>query len=293
MSKIEWTDKTWNPIVGCSKVSAGCDNCYAERMAQRQAYMGNLNYLKVVNHIVEDLSGENVVNEPDFAFEGWSGQTAFVESALKKPLHWKKPRKIFVCSMSDIFKAPFEWIDKIFAIAALCPQHTFQILTKRSERMLEYLSWQSAEPDIIGRSHRGQKIDGVGPIGDYICGFTKQQWPLPNVWLGVTAENQAMADKRRPYLKQLHDMGWLTFVSCEPLLSYIDLRLQENWTDWTIIGAESGASRRECSEDWIEDIMRQCNHEDIPVFVKQIHDYEGKIIKSPAGWPREFPERIE
>ena len=120
-SKIEWTNATWNPVVGCTKVSEGCKNCYAEKMAGRIATMSNkaaMKYAKVVTH-----KGK------------WSGEIYCDESVLDKPLHWRKPRMIFVCSMGDLFHkdVPFEFIDKVMAIISLCPQHTFQILTKRPE----------------------------------------------------------------------------------------------------------------------------------------------------------------
>lgn len=122
MSKIEWTDATWNSIVGCSFVSAGCANCYAARMADRLASMG--------------------LNQYEMATSkgGWIGQAVLVDSAAEKPLRWKRPRRVFVNSMGDLFheSVPFEWIDRVIAVIALCPQHTFQILTKRPLRMKEY-----------------------------------------------------------------------------------------------------------------------------------------------------------
>ena len=125
-SKIEWTEQTWNPIVGCSKVSAGCKNCYAERMAWRLACMQT----SLQRHAYVGTATKR----------GWTGETHFVESALSIPLKRKKATMYFVCSMSDLFheSVPFEWIDKVFAVMALCPQHTFQVLTKRPARMAEY-----------------------------------------------------------------------------------------------------------------------------------------------------------
>ena len=139
MSKIPWTDKTWNPVAGCTKVSAGCDNCYAERMAVRLAHMGQEKYATTINMI-------------DGKWQ-WGGRPFCDEKALEIPLHWRKPRRVFVNSMCDTFheKVPFEFIDKMFAVMALCPQHTFQVLTKRLEQMLRYLTdplrramWHSA-----------------------------------------------------------------------------------------------------------------------------------------------------
>lgn len=208
-TKIEWTDKTWNPIVGCSKVSAGCANCYAERMANRLACMGQMSYNKVV------LQGR-----PE-----WTGKTAFVESALEQPLHWKKPQLVFVCSMGDLFheSVPFEWIDKVFAVMALCRQHTFQVLTKRPERMKEYIcemsengKWDacSVDPETLDWS---MTQSGTHEFANYI----RRPFPLPNVWIGVTAENQEQADKRIPILLQIPAAK--RFVSVEPMLSAVDL----------------------------------------------------------------------
>ena len=132
MSKIEWTDKTWNPIIGCRKVSEGCQNCYAERMAHRQAHMEEAKAGRKSKY------GQVVSEGPNHG--KWNGRTIFVESSIKTPLYWQKPSKIFVGSMTDIFRptVPFAWVDQIFAIMALSPQHTFQVLTKWPERMRQY-----------------------------------------------------------------------------------------------------------------------------------------------------------
>lgn len=222
----------------------------------------------------------------------WNGKTAFVEPMLTKPLHWKKPRMIFVCSMGDLFheSVPFEWITRVFKIIERCPQHIFQVLTKRPERMQEF----------------------IGPSIDH----------LPNVWLGVTAENQEMADKRIPILLKIPAAK--RFVSVEPLLGAIDLRFGDNmeeyedsdvaWLpcerggqrhqhfmydpacqrglDWVICGAESGPGRRKCEWAWPESIVQQCKEADVPCFVKQIHAIDSlELIKEPVGWPREFPDK--
>ncbi len=178
-TKIEWTNQTWNPIVGCSKVSPGCDNCYAERMARRQYWMEKSRGIDRGKYY-----------EVTDAY-GWTGKLGFDEKELQKPLHWKKPRMIFVSSMGDLFhgSVPFEWVFKVLDVMRKCPQHTFQILTKRPEFALR-------------------------------C-FELNDHRLPdNVWFGVTCENQETADLRIPKLLEIP--AAVRFVSIEPGLSEID-----------------------------------------------------------------------
>ncbi len=203
-TKISWTNETWNPIAGCTKVSAGCDNCYAERMSERLAYMGNVNYRRVVKCEEEELWGENIVNKPDFWFNGWNNEIICNEKALEIPLHWKQPRMIFVCSMGDLFhpKVPFEFIDKIVQVIIACHWHKFQILTKRPEIALQYIAYMR---------QRLSKLYGCN---------TEWAWPS-NVWLGTTCENQEWADKRIPTLLQIP--AAVRFISAEPLLGDLDL----------------------------------------------------------------------
>jgi protein gp37 len=271
MSKIEWTDKTWNPIIGCSKVSPACDNCYAEKMAARLALMPNApsEYANVVNN-----NGT------------WSGGTAFVESALEKPLHWRKPCRVFVGSMTDLFhpSTPREWIDKVFAIMALTPHITYQVLTKRPERMAEYCS----NPN--NRSlHEMERISG-----ERLCcgGF----WPLNNVWLGVTVENQEQADKRIPIL--LDTPAAVRFVSVEPMLEGINLNNGDmiNGLDWVICGGETGPNARPMWEHWARALLEECEASGTPFFFKKWGSYKGRDDwKIPAGEKingqiiREFP----
>jgi len=216
----------------------------------------------------------------------WNEKTHFVELALEKPLHWKKARRIFVCSMGDLFheSVPFEWIDKVFAVMALCPQHTFQVLTKRPARMAEYID--SLDQDCQYR----------GKILDFDAIQVGSRWPLENLWLGVTAENQEMADKRIPILLQIPAAK--RFVSVEPMLGPVDLEalafitpLKHKLLDWVIIGAESGPNRRKCECEWVDGLKIQCQQAGVPVFVKQIHyPLSKELIKAPAGWPREMPK---
>ena len=280
-TKISWADESWNPVVGCSKISAGCMNCYAEKMANRLSYM----------EIKNAKAGKQRPYTAVIKGKGkWFGNTVFVESALTKPLHWRKPRKIFVVSMGDLFheSVPFEWIDRIFAVMALCPQHTFMLLTKRAGRMREYVGWRSDKPDIIGRFNRGQKIDASGYIGKYICGFTNRQWPIPNLHLGVTVENQKNVGRiddlvRTPAAKR--------FVSFEPLLEYIQpLHKELKQMDYAFIGCESGPQARLCDLDDIRYMMQQCRAAGVKIHVKQI-PLNGKCNKNFDEWPEEFQTR--
>jgi protein gp37 len=193
-TNIEWTDKVWNCVRGCSRVSEGCRNCYAERIAAR--------FSKPIGSPFHEIA---VVtrNGPR-----WTGKVELIESKLSEPLHWKKPQRVFVNSMSDLFHEalPDDAIDRVFAVMALCPHITFQILTKRPERMREWLSRINAEYSI--------QTSMVPPV-KIKC------WPLPNVWLGVSVEDQATAEARIPLL--LQTPAAIRFVSAEPLLSPVDL----------------------------------------------------------------------
>lgn len=316
-TKIGWTNETWNPVVGCSKVSPGCDNCYAERMALRLGFMGHGKY-------------QAVINNPDNVIGGkagkWTGKTFCDEKALEKPLHWKKPRMIFVCSMGDLFhgSVPFEFVDKVMAVIALCPQHTFQILTKRPERMAEYLTETRRNIPIYNEAAVITKGDWEMMPLDMAQTRSSggQWWPLSNLWLGVTAENQEMADKRIPTLLQIQVA--VRFVSIEPILEKVGLnyikigtlttldaldgwerdvspklgviasRKNKNHIDWVIVGCESGPGRRECKTEWARDIVDQCKAADVPVFVKQLN-IGGKVVKDIDQFPdylqiREFPK---
>jgi len=245
-SAIEWTEATWNPVVGCTRVSSGCDRCYASRMSYRLETMGRAEYkgLTVIN-----AKGDRHFN----------GVVRCLRERLEDPLHWKKPRRIFVNSMSDLFHkdVPFEFIDRVFAVMALCPQHTFQILTKRPERMAEYLASLNLDADdgnIAGTdggmrlgSAAGQFLDGdwihrqgrrFRPAIEHFISDTHDDgggdedfeyrpapvyWPFSNVWLGTSIEEQATADERIPHL--LRCPAAVRFLSVEPLLGDIELAI--------------------------------------------------------------------
>lgn len=208
-SKIEWTDKTWNPITGCSKKSTGCLHCYAEVMARRLKAMGQEKYAN-----------------------GFS--VTLHERCLNEPLTWRGNHNIFVCSMSDIFheNVPFEFIDKMFDVIKNTPQHRYQILTKRAERMAEYFGTRSV-PN--------------------------------NVWLGVTVESQS-SRFRIDYLRNLP--ASVKFLSCEPLVEDLG-ELDLTGIDWVIVGGESGPQARPMKEKWALNIMKQVEAQDARFFFKQ------------------------
>lgn len=228
---IEWTDATWNPVTGCTEVSPGCDHCYAKTFAER--------WRGTPGHYFEN--GFNVQLRPD---------------KLEQPLRWKKPRKIFVNSMSDLFHdaVPDDYIAQVFAVMAKAQQHTFQVLTKRHARMRALLGGSRFRSQVF--AHRAQ------PGGMY--------WPLKNVWLGVSAENQQWADIRIPAL--LETPAAVRFVSAEPLLGPIDLRPQwASWPgiDWIIVGGESGRGARPMHPAWVRSIRDQSDLFGVAFLFKQ------------------------
>ena len=216
-TKIEWTDATWSPITGCSVVSPGCTNCYAMRLAHHESRAG----------LTRDTKAGPV----------WTGEVRFNEQWLDQPLRWNKPRLIFVCAHGDLFAegVPDEWIDKVFAVMALAPQHTFQVLTKRAKRMREYLTSRSAKDErghpaediripmtswLATPSWRRRNVSTAKhvPLGKYCASI---EWPLPNAWLGVSVEDQKRADERIPDL--LATPAAVRWISAEPLLGPVDL----------------------------------------------------------------------
>lgn len=281
-TNIEWADYVWNPVIGCSIVSPGCTNCYAMKMAARiQRMAAGRGASTHYAGTTREVNGNAV----------WTGKLAIApDDIVTAPLHQKKPRKIFVCSMGDLFheNVPDEWIDRVFAVMALAPQHTFQVLTKRSTRMREYFSGALRDS-----RHRIETITYPMSARFQIAGM-RPTWPLPHVWLGVSAEDQARADERVPDL--LATPAAIRFVSAEPLLSQIDFtRLRfststERWIcnsldfgngffppkphqkplDWIIVGGESGSGARPMHPDWARSIRDQCRASGTPFFMKQM-----------------------
>lgn len=269
-SAIEWTDATWNPVTGCSKVSPGCAHCYAEtlaltRLRGRDGYPG-LPW-------TPENAAANVVLRPE---------------RLDQPLRWRRPRRIFVNSLSDLFheQVPDAFIDRVFAVMAMCDgirsngrRHTFQVLTKRPERMRAYLT----DPETPWRIHSSVVKLNVGyyppirePNAQGYRGLDTGQWeiPLPNVWLGVSVENQRWADERIPHL--LATPAAVRFLSCEPLLGPLDLAGVRH-LGWVIVGGESGPGHRPVDPAWVRSIRDQCGAAGVPFLFKQ---WGGRTPKS-------------
>lgn len=222
-SSIEWTDATWNPVTGCSVLSPGCANCYAMKLAGT----------RLQNH-----PSRFMLTNPSKAGPVWNGEVRFNADWLYQPLRWTRPRRIFVCAHGDLFheKVPDEWIDQVFAVMALCPQHTFQVLTKRAARMRQYMVDRAGKlarfmiDEYLIKAPMGNPkarsiniswpVKSIGDIDDP-DDVTMALWPLPNVWLGVSVEDQKRADERIPDL--LATPAAVRFLSCEPLLGPIDL----------------------------------------------------------------------
>ncbi len=240
-TKIEWTEVTWNPSIGCTKISEGCANCYAEVMAKRLQAMGNKNY------------------KDGFKFK-------IVPERLNDPLKIKKPTKFFVNSMSDLFheEMPYEYLDKIFEVISMTPQHTYQILTKREKIMADY--------------------------------FSKR--PIPkNVWLGVTVENSKYK-YRIDYLRRIN--ATIRFVSFEPLIGPVG-KLDLTGIHWCIVGGESGPKARPLKKEWAIEIYKQSKEQGAAFFFKQWGTWgadEVKRNKKANGriflgkeW-NEYPEKV-
>ena len=299
-STIEWTDATWNPIVGCSVVSPGCTNCYAMRLAGT----------RMANHPTR-----RGLTTPSKAGPVWNGEVRLLEQKLTEPLRWKRPRMIFVCAHGDLFheSVPDEWIDRIFAVMALAPQHTFQILTKRSARMRDYLSGEYP----LHRLHQAAAGDFSGalarqfrPWGNVYSLYLGAPWPLPNVWLGVSVEDQERAEERIDDL--LETPAEVRWISAEPLLGPLDLRkiswgqgcrafdalalsthshTSGNLIDWVVVGGESGPCARPMSPDWARSLRDQCAATETPFFFKQWGEWAPIGREGPAldrdGIPRD------
>lgn len=291
-TEIEWSDVVWNPVSGCTRVSAGCDHCYAVLQSHRNGMMAEKRGDAKTAAKYAGLTVLNAKGDRHF-----NGIVRTHEDALAVPFGWKKPRKVFVNSMSDMFhgEVPFEFIDRVFAVTALCPQHTFQILTKRPARMAKYLLIRSKGQDGADPIRESINRDFSG-LGDHRGSLVM---PPPNVWVGTSVENQDAADERIAHL--LRCPSAVRFLSCEPLLGPLDLSsylrcvkcgprrrgwsidvgisgpvcsscngYPERGVDWVIVGGESGPGARPCNIEWIRGIVHQCKGAGVPVFVKQL-----------------------
>lgn len=278
-SNIEWTDATWNPIVGCSIVSPGCTNCYAMRQAQRIELMSDGSHSKGSGQRVEGSSHYAGTTKEVNGNVVWTGNLALApKRTLTAPLRWKKPRTIFVNSMGDLFHedCPDDWILDALTVMAIARRHTFQVLTKRAERMRDFMS----NPDLLQEIMvNWWSFDGG------IRGV--DAWPLPNVWLGISAEDQRRYDERRKALA--NTPAAVRFLSAEPLLGPIDLHF--DWEedrfipDWVIAGGESGPKARPMHPDWARSLRDQCAAASVPFFFKQwgewkeaFHDEDGPKV---------------
>jgi protein gp37 len=265
-TKIEWTEATWNPITGCTVISQGCKNCYAMQLAGT----------RLKNH----PSRAGLTRQNKDGHHVWTGEVRLNEGWLDQPLRWKTPRMIFVCAHGDLFheSVPDEWIDRVFAVMALCPQHTFQVLTKRAGRMRGYLK-RFDEPHKHWPTMRNDDWDTaivalwqVMEDNGYDHRSTASTWPLPNVWLGMSVEDQATANERIPLL--LDTPAAVRWISAEPLLSEIVLN---GWIgyqntpqlDWVVAGGESGTNARPMHPDWARALRDQCAANGVPFFFKQ------------------------
>jgi protein gp37 len=293
-TKIQWTDRTWNPTVGCTKVSAGCARCYAKTLHDKRHKAHR--------------DGNKVPAQYAHPFE----KLQLMPDRLHDPLSWRKPQRVFVNSVSDLFHedVPFEFLDRVFTTMALAKRHTFQVLTKRPERMQEYFATYRASAVLPSLRTRFKDLppDDEFPNGGTLIA------PLPNVHLGVSVENQAAADERIPFL--LKTPAAVRFLSCEPLLGPVDIRrflccpwckterpkgtAGETWhvvggvpmpcpldsrgsavdnLHWVIVGGESGPNSRPFELDWARAIQNQCDAAGVPWFFKQAGS-------NPRDWTR-------
>lgn len=290
---IEWTDATWNPTTGCDKVSPGCDNCYAMTLAKRLKAMGSPRY---------QADGDPRTSGPGF------GLTVH-PTALDQALRWTRQRRIFVNSMSDLFhdRVSDVFIAQVYAVMALAPQHTFQLLTKRHGRMRSIMTSRDLSGTGAGLSLEAMVRNAVDnrraseerlewPRGDDIV------WPLPNVWLGVSAEDQKRAELRLPALYDTP--AAVRFVSAEPLLGLIDTATTgllardefDRGIDWMIVGGESGPGARPMHLDWAKQLRDQCEAAGVAFHMKQYGEHLARALKlndrkggDPSEWPEQFP----
>lgn len=285
---IEWTEETWNPATGCSMVSPGCRHCYAARMARRLDGQG------------VGYDGTTKASEAGSRMAGayWTGRVNWLPERLEVPLRWRKPRSVFVCSMADLFHEHLtnERIAAVFGVMAATPHHTYQVLTKRAERMLSFFDWLNAET----------RRAGLGDVRRLIARYAKEEliglplsaggyrrrlellerivpateWPLPNVWLGVSTEDQRRLEERIIYL--VETPAAIRFLSCEPLLEALDFNTEAlepppTWDrggilgelEWIIAGGESGAGARPPHPAWFRKLRDDATEAGVAFFFKQ------------------------
>lgn len=318
-TNIEWADRVWNPVTGCTKVSPGCKHCYAEGVAHR---FWATQYPQVPVATRADLDATNTFHRARRFTDVMTH-----EDRLLEPLSWKKPQRIFVNSMSDLFHedVPDAFIDQVFAVMALAPRHTFQVLTKRPGRMNAYVKSLCRGARSTGRATR----DMFDPDGLYLADANEKVFhvtnapkPLQNVWLGVSVEDQQRSDERIPLL--LQTPAAVRFISAEPLLGSVNLAqfvfaechgcgtvkaacdglranrqaccpdCRHRRLDWVISGGESGTGARPCDVAWIRSIVTQCQAAGVPVFVKQLGAKPecGSCLDPTVCWCGEQLQRV-
>lgn len=290
---IEWTHRpgtrgeTWNPTTGCDRISDGCDNCYALTLAKRLKAMGSAKY---------QTDGDPRTSGPGFGL-------AVHPTSLPEPLHWQKPRTVFVNSMSDLGHArvPREFVARVFAVMAATPRHTYQILTKRPERLARVLTDQCRcgaghTPGVHFRSEMEWAATPHSPT--YVPGlkpglYHRMEWPLPNAWIGTSIESDEYT-RRAERLRETP--AAVRFISAEPLLGPLP-SLDLTGIDWLIVGGESGPNARPMNLDWARSLVERCKEARTAVFVKQLGSSWGRhhhdINQFPAGLRvREYPQEV-
>jgi protein gp37 len=300
---VEWSDATWPIVQGCDYESPGCTHCYAVPLVWRMAHHPN----PTISAPLQGVVAKNARGKLHF-----TGKVALRDDRLDWPLKWGEPRKIFVPSHGDLFHpaVPDEFIDRVYAVMAMCPSHTFQVLTKRTRRMRDYIGgaaervWDAvcAAPDEwrVPRMDGSPLLPALAAQGAVWGG--ERPWPLRNVWAGTSIEDQVRADERIPPL--LETLAVIRFLSAEPLLGPVDLRGWEthDWrpaepgeivprVDWVIGGFESGKDARGGLRAWARSLRDQCGAADVAFFWKQNGEWidadewldklSGKIMWSP------------
>ncbi len=292
LTPIQWTDYVWNPTRGCSRVSEGCRKCYAERDAARNRPGSRSPTTGEPFAIFKDSDGRKEAH--------WTGKVELIESKLTEPLHWKKPRRVFVNSMSDLFHEELtnEQIACVFLIMAMSQQHDYQVLTKRAQRLPVWTKWFQ---EWVGRPSNILAQCGALQLSQTQAAelfHALTNLPLPNVWLGVSVEDRA--NKYRIDLLRQTPAA-VRFLSIEPLLEDIGA-LDLTGIHWVIVGGESGPGARPCDLAWIESIADQCGAASVPLFVKQTGARPGyqrkhgwhdiSLSDSKGGNPEEWPKKI-
>ena len=264
-TKIEWTmapdgtpGATWNPITGCSRVSKGCEHCYAERLAGT----------RMKHHPSRTGLTRDTQHGPV-----WTGEVRFNEEWLMQPFKWARPRRIFVAAHGDLFHENvfYKWLDRIWAVMALNSRHTFLVLTKRPEVMKDYLESRSKSVDYWEDRARdmGHTFKWAAGLDEPTIALLK--FPVPNVWCGISAEDQGTFDLRRASLRDTPAaVRWISF---EPLLGPIDASAALPALDWAVVGGESGPGSRPMHPDWARSLRDQCQVAGVPYFFKQWGDW--------------------